>query len=207
MRTVRATITDMTRQATTEPGRLPLVAGVLTTGLLTAALLGACSGSGPEPGPTRVSETSTAATPEAPEGTIADAGDDDVCALLPPEQLEAILGEAAQATPVPTGDWASGQCAWSGPRSGFFLSMGTEASISAFEDPAEPDAHAKLDAFTARQADAAREVPDIGDGAVAGPSGMAATVGSDYLEVEVLSLTEEQLHQIMQLAVGSRPAS
>lgn len=177
----------------------------LSTGLLAVVLLGACAGADPEPSPT--GDSAAAPTGASPEAILADAGDDDACALLPQAELDAILGEPGTATPVPSGGWLAGQCAWSGPETGFFLSVGTEASISALEDPAEADAQAKLAAFTTRQADEVREINDVGDGAVAGPSGIAATVGSTYLELEVLSLTGEQPEQVMQLAIDNLPAS
>lgn len=202
-----STVTSV-RSTMNRARRLPTAAVVA---LLAAGLLGACSDDAPEAAPTGGSvaptDGSVAPTGGAPDEIVADAGDIDACALLPQAELDAILGEAGTATPVPGGGWVAGQCAWSGPETGFLLSIGTGSSIAASDNPAEADAAAKLAAFSTRQADEAREVPETGDEAVAGPSGVAARVGSTYLELEVLSLPDEQPEQIMQLAVDNLPSS
>ncbi len=72
----------------------------------------------------------------------------EACALLSGAELTEILGaEALQPRPMPSSGWVAGQCAWNGATSGFFVSVGTAASISAFGDAAVPDAEAKLAEF------------------------------------------------------------
>lgn len=215
--------------STSRARRRPVVA--VATGLLLVGLLGACTSDDPTTGddPAATDDASVATsdgaaptgdgsaaptgdgsaepTAEAPEEIVVDAGDEDACALLPQDELDAVIGEAATATPVPSGGWIAGQCSWSGPETGFFLSIGTETSIADFGDPAATDARSRLEAFSTRQADQAREVSEIGDGAVAGPSGVAARVGTTYLELEVLSLPDGQAEQVLQLAVDNLPSS
>ena len=191
--------------------------------LLAAVGLAAC-GSNPTPPPsTPPTSTSTApassqgasATPApaaatgAPSGSTASAAGDgsvDACALLPTALLSGILGgETAFPKAVPGGGWAASQCAWSGPTSSFLARIGTAATITAFGDPAAPDAKAMLAAFRkqAETAGTTTDVPDVGDGAVLGPNGVAAYVGDTYLEVTRLRLTDDQLVQILQMAVAN----
>lgn len=186
------------------------VAALLVAVTLT---LGACTGDGePVPGPTDDADPAptTQGTPPAPgdaptESVETDAADRDACALLPEEALTAALGEAAQPTAIPSDGWIAGQCTWSATGSGFILSVGTEESITAAGDPAEPDAAAKLAAYRDRagQAGSAEDVAEIGDEAVVGPTGMAARVGGTYIEIEELVLTPEQLLEVGRLAVSN----
>lgn len=168
-------------------------------------MLAGCTADQPDvvPEPTGATTAPTdAATPD-PTEIVADSADDDACALLPEADLAQLLGEESAPQPIPSGGWIAGQCSWSGATTGFLLSIGTEDSIAAFGDPGEADAEAKLAAFSGRQADAAQEVPDLGDGAVAGPSGVAARVGGTYLELELLSLSQEQAVGVMRLALDN----
>jgi hypothetical protein len=180
--------------------RLPMLAAVLLcTGTLTA-----CTDSDPSPADPSpaVSESAPSA---ATEGVEPDAADHDTCALLGPEALNEVLGEEAEATAIPSDGWIEGQCAWSGPTTGFILSVGTETSIRDAADSSEPDAEGKLAAFRARSSggEGARDVEDIGDGAAIGATGMAARVGEVYLEVENLTLSESQLIDVTRLAATS----
>lgn len=179
---------------------LPAVSALLAVGVLAG-----CSGTDPDAGPEPTGEATAPTDVSTPAQTdiVADAADDDACALLPEADLAQVLGEDAVPQAIPSGGWIAGQCSWSGPTTGFLLSIGTEESITAFQDPAEADAEAKLAAFSGRQADAAQEIPDLGDGAVAGPSGVAARVGGTYLELELLSLSQEQALGVMRLAVDN----
>jgi hypothetical protein len=141
----------------------------------------------------------TASSTPAPSGA---AGSFDACALLTTAELAKILGtDAVQTNPMPAGGWLAGQCAWNGPASGFFIGVGTAASIAAAGDPAAPDAKAKLARFKATSV-AAKAVAGIGDAAVASSNGIAAYRGDTYLEITNLGLTEDQLVKIAKLAVA-----
>ena len=123
-----------------------------------------------------------------------------MCALTAGE-VAAILGAAeVQTKPMPAGGWVAGQCAWNGPASGFFLSVGTKASIAAFGDPAAANAKAKLAQFRATGS-SSRDVAGVGDGAVVTSNGIAAYRGDVYLEITNLGLTEKQLVALAKLAV------
>lgn len=130
----------------------------------------------------------------------------DACTILPATELSQIIGgEIAITTAIPSGGWGAGQCAWNSPSSTFILRIGTAATITAFGDPTAPNAKAMLAVFKQRAnaAGTTKEVAETGDGAVLGTSGMAAYVGGTYLEVTRLRLTDEQLIEIMRLAVAN----
>lgn len=124
------------------------------------------------------------------------------CALLPAAALSKIVGGEARATAMPSAGWVAGQCAWSSARSGFFASVGTASSIQKGSDPAAPDAKAKLADFRQRVS-GTKDVSGIGDGAVLGLAGMAAYKGGTYIEVTKLKLTDDQLTEIVKLAVAN----
>jgi hypothetical protein len=128
----------------------------------------------------------------------------EACALLTVAELSKIFGATAvQAKPMPSGGWVAGQCAWNGPTSGFFISVGTVASITAFGDPAAPTAKAKLDQFKQQAIGGApKEIPGIGDGAVLIATGIAAYKGGAYIQVANLGVTDDQLIEIAKLAVA-----
>lgn len=189
--------------------------GWLLVMLVPAVVLAGC-GSSPSQAPS-ASAAPSATAPSSPASASlspapsspASSGPEvglDACVLLPPALLSNILGgEVAFANPVSSGGWAAGQCAWNGPTSSFLVRVGTAASITAFGDPAAPDAKAMLAAFK-QQASAAgtpTDVAEIGDGAVLSTGGMAAYLGDTYVEVTRLRLTDDQLVEIMRLAVAN----
>ena len=143
---------------------------------------------------------SQSAGPEVPSGSTIDA-----CALIPPTDLSTVLGgDALVGRVTPAAGWVVGQCAWSGSSSAFLLSVGTSDSIAKVGDPGVTDAKAKLGEFERRMAgaDAARPVPGIGDGAIVAKPGMAAYKGDLYIEVANLRLTEDQLVDVVKLAIA-----
>jgi hypothetical protein len=106
---------------------------------------------------------------------------------------------------MPSASWIAGQCAWNTSMSSFFLSAGTASSIQRASDPAAPDAEAKLAEFQDRASAAGetKSFPRIGDGAILGPMGMAASKNGFYVEVTKLKLTDDQLIKIVKLAVAN----
>lgn len=189
------------------------VLALLVWVLFALAVVG-CSGGNPTGAPTvapALTPGHTSQTPAATEGssvsparTSADTRTFDACALLSPPDLAKIFGgEQPVATAVPRGGWIAGQCAWSSPGAAFLLSVGTAASIEQFGDSRAPDARARLSEFKRRMSalGTPQDVAGIGDGAVAGATGMAAYKGGMYLEVMKLHLTDRQLTQIVSLAV------
>jgi hypothetical protein len=129
----------------------------------------------------------------------------DACALIPPTDLSTVLGgEAPVGRVTPAAGWVVGQCAWSGSSSAFLVSVGTSDSIAKIGDPGVTDAKAKLAEFERRMAgaDAARPVSGIGDGAIVAKPGMAAYKGDLYIEVANLRLTEDQLVDVVKLAIA-----
>lgn len=129
-------------------------------------------------------------------------GSFNACALLPASALAKIVGGEAHVAPMLAAGWVAGQCAWSSPTSGFFVSVGTASSIQKASDPAAPNAKAKLAEFRQRLS-GTKEVPGIGDGAVLGLTGMAAYQADTYVEVTELKLTDDQLIEIVKLAVAN----
>jgi hypothetical protein len=129
----------------------------------------------------------------------------DACSLITAAEVSGIVGGPAPvAKSLPGGGWVAGQCTWSGPSSAVFVSVGTEASIRAFGDPAAPDAKGRLAAFKGQLAGSgsATDVSGIGDGAVFGTAGIAAYAGGTYVEILRLSLSDDQLVQLATKIVG-----
>jgi hypothetical protein len=132
----------------------------------------------------------------------ANAASVNACELLATADLTKVLGMAAVAPkPMPGGGWVAGQCAWNGPKSGFFLSVGSAASIATSGDTAAPDAKAKLAQYISRSGHA-KKVAGIGDGAAVTPNGIAGYKGNTYLEVTNLGLTEAQLIEVAKLVTA-----
>jgi hypothetical protein len=126
----------------------------------------------------------------------------EACALLTGAELAVILKvSAVEPRPMPSGGWVASQCAWNGPSSGFFLAVGTAASLKAAGDPAAPTAKAKLAQFKEQGGATAKDVPGIGDGAVMTTAGLATYKGGTYLQFTNLGLTEDQLIKIAKLAI------
>jgi hypothetical protein len=143
-----------------------------------------------------VSEASASLAPSLEPGKV------DACGILATADLTKVLGMATVlAKPMPGGGWVAGQCAWNGPTSGFFLSVGNDVSIDAAGDPGARDAKAKLAQFVSRSTDSKR-VPGIGDGAAVTQNGIAAYKDGTYLEVTNLGLTEAQLIEVAKLVTA-----
>lgn len=99
---------------------------------------------------------------------------------------------------LPAGGWVASQCSWRSPVSGFLVSVGTPESIEAFADPAVPNAEAKLADYKQRAvaSGGARDLSEIGDGAVIGASGLATRIGGNYVEILRSTLSDEQLIEV-----------
>jgi hypothetical protein len=179
--------------------------------ILLAGAVAACSGN-PSPAPSTAAsplENQASAAPQSPAASQASASASqalaagssapvDACKLMTPLEVSEIVGGPKPvAKPLPAGGWVASQCAWTSPSSSFLVSVGTSASLAGFHDPAVPDAKAKVADFKRKLVTAdATDVADIGDGAVLGSTGLAASTGGTYVEILRLSLTDDQLVQI-----------
>jgi hypothetical protein len=150
--------------------------------------------------PAATASAVTAATPgsAAPSSS---GGGLDVCGLVTTSELSKIVGAEVHATTLPSGGWIAGRCAWIGPTSSFFVSVGTATSIRTLADPAVPDAKAKLAAFKQSMSatGSPKDVAGIGDGAVSATTGIAADKAGSYFEVTNLGLSGGQLVEIAKL--------
>lgn len=143
--------------------------------------------------------TATAKPPATPKPTAAPL---EACAVFSGAELSKLLGiTGVQPRPMPNGGWVASQCAWNGPSSGFFLGVGTAASLKAAGDPAALTAKAKLAQFREQGGASAKDVPGIGAGAVLTTAGLATYKGGTYLQFTNLGLTGDQLVKIAKLAV------
>jgi hypothetical protein len=177
------------------------------SGTLASPVIGAISAASKSPGtpaptPDASRASGTASPTPAPSG---DGASLDACALLTPADISTAVGHPGfHATFMPSAGWVAGQCAWNGPGSGFFLSVGTAASIKSFGDPATPDAKSMLAQFRQQAGGGVspKNVPAVGNGAVLTAAGIAAYSGGTYLQVTNLGLTDDQLVKIMRAAVA-----
>ena len=195
----------------------PTTVPVLTIVILAAIGLAACTSVSLTPVPVPVSatpsaravaasvpvataSTATVATPgsAAPSSS---GGGLDVCGLVTTSELSKIVGAEVHATTLPSGGWIAGRCAWIGPTSSFFVSVGTAQSIRTLADPAVPDAKAKLAAFKQSMGVTGnpKDVAGIGDGAVSATTGIAAYTAGSYFEITNLGLSDGQLVEIAKL--------
>ena len=110
--------------------------------------------------------------------------------------LSKILGEGeVQAKAMPSGGWVAGQCAWSGPTSGFLVSVGTEASIAAAGDPCG----ARTRRRSSRHSRARALPPRCPGSVTVQPSArpvLPHTRVRTYFQITNLGLTEDQLVEI-----------
>jgi len=152
----------------------------------------------PTPGGT---SAGASAGPSAGPSGIPDVTAIEACGLLTGAEIAKILGVAAvQPRPMPSSGWMVGQCAWNGPATGFFISLGTAASIEAFGDVTAPDAAAKLAQFKAQTG--GKDEPGIGEGAALATTGLAAYKGGTYIQITSLGLTKRQLLKIATKALS-----
>jgi hypothetical protein len=127
----------------------------------------------------------------------------DVCALLDSAGIEQAIGPGFGSTPMPSSGWVAGQCAWNGPSAGFFVSIGTAASIEDSGNADLPDAKAKfLDFLEQAQGDELTTIPGLGDGAAREVGGAAAYVGDSYVQITNMGLTQDELTTVLALAIG-----
>jgi hypothetical protein len=106
-----------------------LVVALLTLGVAACSSAGSPSANGSSSLPQATS------IPPASEGAF---GSFNACALLPVGALSKIVGGETPAEAMPSAGWVAGQCAWSSPTSGFFVSVGTASSLQKASDPAAP---------------------------------------------------------------------
>ena len=143
-----------------------------------------------------------------PPGSVAENVDTvDVCALLDEGVVSAAVEEGVEAAVTPSSGWAAGQCTWTGESGAvlFSVSVGTEASLQDASDGLGTGAQARFEAYHAELAarEDAQDLPEIGDGAVAGPTGMAAYAGATYLEAVNLGVSQETLTELMTQMVAN----
>ena len=193
---------------------------VLTIVILAAIGLAACTSVSLTPVPVSATPSARAAAASVPAATASAAtasaatvatpgsaapsssgGGLDVCGLVTTSELSKIVGAEVHATTLPSGGWIAGRCAWIGPTSSFFVSVGTATSIRTLADPAVPDAKAKLAAFKQSMSvtGSPKDVAGIGDGAVSATTGIAAYKAGSYFEVTNLGLSAGQLVEIAKL--------
>ena len=129
----------------------------------------------------------------------------DACGLMTATEVSRIVGGPLPvAKAVPGGGWVAGQCAWSSPSAAFLISVGTAASIQSVGDAGVSGVPSKLAEFEQRMASGGdpKPVTGIGEAAIVAESGMAAYKGDLYLEVVNLLLTEDQMIEIVELAMS-----
>ncbi len=125
--------------------------------------------------------------------------------MTPAEVAQIVGGPLPVAKALPGGGWVAGQCAWSSPTAAFLVSVGTAASIKSVGDPAVWGVASKLAEFEQRMAlrGESKAVPGIGESAIVAEAGMGAYKGDTYVEVTNLRLTENQMIEIVKLALGT----
>jgi len=180
---------------------------VLAAGCTTVSPSSPSPASSAAPNQTVQSQVAPSESPVPSEGTEASVEASlDACALLSVSELSKVIGgEAPVGRAIPAAGWVAGQCAWSSPTAAFLMSVGTAASIRSVGDPGVSDARSKLADFEQRVATGGtpRPIAGIGDGAIVADSGVAAYKGDVYLEVVNLRLTEDQMIEIVRLAVDN----
>ncbi len=196
------------------PRRLAATAGRRTAVSLVLGILvvgqAACGGSSLASPSAGAGASAAAHTPvidptSGPTVTPADsaAGSLDACSLLSPVDLvEGIVGMKMDSATNSGGGWSASDCVWNAASGSFIMSVGNGESFRAFGDPGAPDAQARLAQFrTEMSSTGPPTVEAIGDGAVLFSGAMAAYKGSTYVEVQNLSLTDDQLIRIVKLVI------
>lgn len=176
-------------------------AGLLAAAAAIGALAGCSSTEAPSASPSKSAPAASAAA-NAPAGALTSNADTfDACAVLDAADLADIVGDDVQLTKLPSSGWMAGQCSVSTATSGLLasVSVGTEKSIQESADPAGTDAGTRLERFASRSgSDAAPQAfADIGEGAVLSPTGMALQQKGVYVEVANLSMSDDDLVQLV----------